>query len=312
MSTRVRGRAGTPAPARKKFFRERWPKGTPFGVQSQLMEGSCARSASASSERASWDEPMRWLTGPRRRPFRRCRARGSSRSRTWTRGAPTGRLPSTVSSARRPTGARSSMIRRFRPRRHHDAERAAQGDGARRHRCRQARPLREAARAERRRRADDGPGGRRGGRGDAGRVQLPEEPLLALAREMIEDGELGTITSFRAIHAEGFMAIPTFRTRGASIHREAPGRWAISAATRSRWRGTCWETSTPSGGPRDRHPRPADPRGARERGRRSSSTTSRGWRCASPAGARGRSRPTGWRRGAPCNSPSTCTGAAER
>ena len=53
---------------------------------------------------------------------------------------------------------------RDRRRRHHRAERAAQGDGARRHRRGQARLLREAAGAARGGRARDG-GGRRGRRG---------------------------------------------------------------------------------------------------------------------------------------------------
>ncbi|WP_322092854.1 Gfo/Idh/MocA family protein [Paraburkholderia bannensis] len=35
-----------------------------------------------------------------------------------------------------------------------------------------------------------------------------KNPILALAREMIASGELGRITSFRGIHAEGYMADP--------------------------------------------------------------------------------------------------------
>ncbi|MHB2169309.1 Gfo/Idh/MocA family protein [Alsobacter sp. R-9] len=35
-----------------------------------------------------------------------------------------------------------------------------------------------------------------------------KNPLLAMARDMIAAGEIGTVTSFRAIHAEGFMSDP--------------------------------------------------------------------------------------------------------
>ncbi|MGH7057008.1 MAG: Gfo/Idh/MocA family protein, partial [Acetobacteraceae bacterium] len=46
-----------------------------------------------------------------------------------------------------------------------------------------------------------------------------KNPLLALAREMIAHGELGTVTGFRGIHAEDYMADP-----------EAPWSWRLDPA----------------------------------------------------------------------------------
>jgi predicted dehydrogenase len=46
-----------------------------------------------------------------------------------------------------------------------------------------------------------------------------KNPMLKLAREMVESGELGTITGFRGIHAEDYMADP-----------EAPYSWRLDPA----------------------------------------------------------------------------------
>ncbi len=72
-------------------------------------------------------------------------------------------------------GARS----RNRPGPHHHPERPAQADGARRHRRRQGRVLREAAGSQRGGRRRNGRRRRGGRRGQRGRLQLPQEPHAA-------------------------------------------------------------------------------------------------------------------------------------
>ena len=49
-----------------------------------------------------------------------------------------------------------------------------------------------------------------------------KNPLLKLARQMVESGELGEITGFRGIHAEDYMHNPAHPGPGALTRRVAP------------------------------------------------------------------------------------------
>src|SRR5262249_46041912 len=79
-----------------------------------------------------------------------------------------------------------------------------------------------------------------------------KNPLLKLAKQMIADGELGEIVSFRGIHAEDYMADPEipYDWRGAgsggstAVAVAAPS--PRSAAISSAWRGSWLDRSSSS------------------------------------------------------------------
>ena len=71
-----------------------------------------------------------------------------------------------------------------------------------------------------------------------------KNPMLGLARAMIEGGEIGAVVSFRGIHAEDYMTDPSRPGPGGSIPRAGTARSPISAATSSRSPATSPATSS--------------------------------------------------------------------
>ena len=87
---------------------------------------------------------------------------------------------------------------------------------------------------------------RRPGCGYPGGFQLSVQPHDRAHKEIVDSGELGEITGFRGIHAEGFMADPATPTIGAASLSRPAAPWPTSAATSSPWPATWPDPSTGS------------------------------------------------------------------
>ena len=185
---------------------------------------------------------------------------------------------------------------RGRPRRHHRAEHASQADRARRDRGRQACLLREAARPERDEAKEMVDAAEAAGVPTAVGFNYLKNPMVALAREIVESGEIGEVVSFRGIHAEDYMTDPTapFTWR-----LDPKGGHGVVADLGSHIISIARFVVGPidSAGRADQDGRPKERPVARVQPRcgRSRSTTRRGRSSASPAAQPARSRRAGSR-----------------